>query len=221
VLTVQASVIVSRARRLADAETPTPSTDFVTDTELYVELTSAARELADVIIAEDGGIELLATSTTLTSPYTFPADFYRHVALDIPGIDATMPWKRAMQFPFSRRNDFYDTNTPRYRVMSGALVFSPSNAAPTSVRLWYVAVPTTVSAGSDLVLSVNGWDDYIVGRLAEYICSKEERDATAAQSKAAIALARIKQACKELAIADTQRIADVESFPEEYLDLLV
>lgn len=219
-LTVTAGDIITQARSAADAESATPTADFVKDAELLLVLTRAYRELIDVIVAEDGGLELLATSSTLTTPYALPADFYRHIAVEIPG-DQTGTWKPLKQYPFRQRNDYSDTANPRYRIVGNALVLMPSTAAPTSVRLWYIAFPSALTSSSDVTKSVNGWDDFLIYTLAAYICRKEDRDEQGHQASRGEALSRIRAACKDIAVGDTTAIADVESQPEEYIDLLV
>lgn len=219
-LTVTAGDIITQARSAADAETATPTADFVKDVELMFVLTRAYRELIDVIVSEDGGIELLATSATLTTPYALPVDFYRHIAVEIPG-DQSGTWKALKQYAFRQRNDYSDTANPRYRIVGNALVLMPSTAAPTSVRLWYVAFPSALASSSDVTKSVNGWDDFLIYTLAAYICRKEDRDEQGHQASRGEALARIRAACKDIAVGDTTAVADVESQPEEFIDLLV
>lgn len=218
-LTVAASSIVTQARQAADAETSTPTTDHITDTELYTVLTRANRRLTDIVLAEDGGVELLLTSATLTSPYTLPADFYRAGAVEIPD-DQNGTWKALKEFPFRQRNDFNDVSNPRYRIVGGALKLSPASAAPSSIQLWYVPVPADITSSSQ-VMSVNGWEAYLVAALAEYICVKEDRDPSLHVQARVEALATIRTACKDISYSDTQTIADVTAYPEEYLDLLV
>lgn len=221
-LTVTAGSIITQARSAANAETSTPTTDFVTDTELYLVLTRAIRALTDLIIAEDGGIELLLTSATLTSPYALPSDFYRHAAVEIPDTTvSSTPWRALKEFTFRERNDFGDNAYPRYRIVGGTLTLSPSTAAPSSIQLWYVPVPTAVSLSTDVTRSVNGWEDYLIAKVAAYICEKEDRDPSVHQSSQVEAMARIRDACRNLAVADTLRVADVQRYPEEYIDLLV
>lgn len=226
-LTVTAGNIITQARSAADAESATPTLDFVKDAELLLVLTRAYRELIDVIVAEDGGVELLATNVTLTWPYldsgvglALPSDFYRHLAVEIPG-EQSGTWKPLKQFAFRQRNDYSDSSWPRYRIVGNALVLAPSTAAPTSIRLWYVPFPSALTSSSDVTKSVNGWDDFLIYTLAAYICRKEDRDEQGHQASRGEALARIKQACAQIAAGDTTTIADVESQPEEYLDLLV
>lgn len=219
-LTVTAGDIITQARSAADAETATPTADHVTTAELLLVLTRAYRELVDIIVAEDGGIELLATSATLTSPYALPNDFYRHVALEIPGSESGT-WEPLRQFTFRQRNDYSDTSKPRYRIVGNTLVLAPSTAAPSSIRLWYVAFPSALTSTSDVTKSVNGWDDFLIYTLAAYICRKEDRDEQGHQASRAEALQRVRRACKDIAVGDTLTVADVESHPEDYLDLLV
>lgn len=209
--------ILEEARMRADAETNSPTTDFVTTAELLVYFNKAYRSLLDLIIgASDAAVELLVTSSTLTSPYTLPADFYRVAAVDIP---VNGDWRPAKPFQFRNRNDYESESFPRYRVVNGALTFSPTTAAPASVKLWYVAFAADKIA-ADSIQTFNGWDDYIVATLAADICTKEDRDPQMHLMRKAEAIGRIRDACADLMVEDTLTLAVVERQQEEYFDLI-
>lgn len=215
--TTAVATIITRARRRCDAETATPSADFVTDAELLDYLNSAYRELVDQIAdSSEGGLELFAISATLASPYTLPAGFYRPVALDVPGTGTTT-WITAPQFNFQQRNNYTNTERPMWRIIGGQLRFSPEAAAPTSVRLWYIPVQTA-STSSDSVTTYNGWDDYLVGKLMYAILEKEERDTAPAARMVSGATARIERAIMRYTQAASQRADRVEFMPEDVFD---
>lgn len=216
--TTLASVIITRARGKTDATTPTPSTHFVTDTELLLELNAAYKELIDLIAdSSEAAIDLLAKTATLTTPYALPADYYRVLAVDTPNSDNGSPWREAQLFSFRQRNNYCDTANPAWRIMAGALVFAPANATPSSVRLWYVGVPATAVA-SDPLTTFNGWDNFVIGRLATYILEKGEQDPSPGLRMVKDASERIVSACARLVPGTTQRVERVEFFPEDYYD---
>lgn len=212
--------ILLEARQRADAETPDPTVDFTTDVELRRYATKAYRQLLDFIMScGDAAIELLATEVTLTTPYALPADFYRLLSVDAFNDTAVSQWKQLLPFQWRQRNDYSDAQLPRYRVIAGALRFSPENAAPSSVRLWYVSFPDDL-APTDTVQSFNGWDDWIVGAVSAAICVKEDRDPSPHLGLQGQAAERIRVACADLVIADTQTVAEVEHQYEEIYDLI-
>lgn len=212
--------IILEARQRADAVTPSPTNDFTTDTELLTYANKAYRQLLDLIIScGDSAIELLVTSTTLTTPYTLPADFYRLAGIDVPNDTATGTWLALKPFQWRQRNDFTDTSRPRYRLVNGLLKFSPSTAAPSSVRLWYVPYATDLSAVGS-VTSYNGWDDYLVGSVAAAICVKEDRDPSPHLGLVQQAAARVQAMCGDLILTDPQTVAQVEYQYEDIYDLI-
>lgn len=213
--TTTAADLILRARYLADNETSTGSTDFVTDTEALAYVTSEYRELIDLIV-DSGGLDQLLTSAVLTTPYALPADFYRAASLD--QADGSL-WSELERFNFRERNRFCDTSRPRWRIISGAIVFEPVASAPSSVKLWYVADMAALTSTSTSLNAFNGWDDYVVAGVAVRMLAKEERDPTMAQTLKAAAGARIRKICSDLVVVDTETVADVERVSEDYFDL--
>lgn len=219
--TVTAASVILEARRRADAETLDAVQDFVTDVELLTYLSKAYRQFLDLIIAcGDAAIGLLVDVTTLTAPYTLPADFYRLVGVDAPNDTQYGEWMTLRPFQFAQRNDYSDTNRPRYRIVKGAFQFSPAAAAPAQLRVWYLAFPDDLELDADTLSSFNGWDDFLVGALAAAICVKEDRDPSPHLAFQGQAAERIRQAASVLSPAETLTIAEVEHQWEEIYDLL-
>lgn len=209
--------ILLDARRHADAETPSPTTDFTPDLELVRYFNTSYRKLVDMIVdSGDAAVSLLVKSTTFASPYTMPADFYRVVGVDAQ--DGT-DWRTLKMFSFRKRNVKRDGQWPNYRLEAGQIVLSPATAVPT-LKLWYVANGTTVTT-SDSISTFNGWDDFIAWDVAIEILSKEERDISVALLRRNAAADRIMLICNDLNAGDTNTIIDVERYPEELTDFLV
>lgn len=212
--------ILAEARSRADAETPDPTADFTTDVELIRYANKSYKQLIDLICSQgDAAIDLLAVSTTLTTPFVLPTDYYRLVGLDGPNPGSISPWIALRPFQFKNRNTYTDTQFPRYRIVNGALMLTPSDSTVTSVRLWYVPVPATLTDVSS-VQSFNGWDDFLVGSIAAAICVKEDRDPSPHLGYAQAAASRILEACSRLAIAEPKTIAETEHQYEEIYDLI-
>lgn len=217
--TVLASDLITRIRRTADAETPTPATDFVTDTELLVELNAAYREFLDLVISSgDAATELLATSATLTSPFTLPADLYRLIAVDLPDVTQAGRWLDAKSFNFRDRNDssYFGLAVPRYRLVGQQLMFQTVQQPPTTCRVWYVPISVDVTLPSGTLTTFNGWQDYLVHTVAMYVCGKENRDMGPHTDARKRAEDRIREACANLVVDGTQTMARVEFQPEEF-----
>lgn len=211
--------ILLDARRHADAETPSSTTDFTPDAELLRYLNAAYRRFIDIVASSgDGAISLLLKSSVTASPYTIPADFYRVVALDMTNAMGDTPWRRVKPFTFSERNRYTDPNFPRYRIENNVIVLEPATAAPQQLQLWYVGNAGTLGS-SDSINTINGWDDYLAWDVALQIMAKDERDPSVAMQMRAEARDRIEQACADLEAVDTHVISLVERQAEEMFDL--
>lgn len=217
--TALASSLIQRARYAADAETPTPTTDFITDVESLTYLTNSYRKLLDLII-DSGGQDLVTTFATLTSPsYTLPATFYRVAGLDAQ-IDSNR-WSALPRFMFQERNRrSVDTSFPFWRIIGTTLMFDPPNATPTPLRLWYIAELNVAAATTDVVQTFGGWDEYLVMDMASQMLLKEERDSSAVDGRFAQAMRRIQTACRELSVHDVEHVSKTEFLPEEAIDFL-
>lgn len=222
-LSATAQELIDGARELADAETTTPSTDHVKDTELLRRLSLAYQELVDFIAGNsDAGIELLAVSAAVTGPaFTLPADFYRLVAVDLPDPSNSTRWIDALSFNFRDRNAIAPSSVSRYRLVGSALTFqrNADGKLPDSARIWYVPTFDYVTDLGAALNTFGGWDDYLIGSLAMYIADKEERDAGRYLAYKEAAEKRIELVCANLVLAGTQTIATVELQPEAILDV--
>jgi len=220
--TPTAQALINVGRQLADAQTPTPTTDFVTDTELLERLNTAYRELVDFIAScSDGAIELLATSATVTSPlFTLPADFYRLIAVDLPDTSRSNRWVDAKSFNFRERNRECSFSYPEYRLVGNALLFTPVENPPASARVWYIPSFTAVANLSSTLNTFGGWDDFLTAELAIYIATKEDADTALHVTRKKAAMERIALVCKDLVLTGTQTIAKVEYQVEEFIDFL-
>lgn len=214
------AAILLEARQRADAETPNTALDFTPDSELLTYANKAYRQFLDLIIScGDSAIELLVVSATLTSPYALPADFYRLAGLDAPNPTASGTWMPLKPYQWRQRNDFTDATRPRFRLVKGALTFSPADAVPASLRLWYVPYPADLTS-LDSISAYNGWDDFLVGSIAAAICVKEDRDPSPHVQLQGMAAARIQTCCADLLITDTETVAETEFQYEEIYDLI-
>ncbi len=220
-LTFVVQDVINEARMRADAQTTTPTVDFVTDAELLLILTKATREFLDLIYScDDAAIELFAVYEDLTPPaYAMPTDFYRVVDVEVPSTVSSGQWLSLRQFNWRERNDFQDEVRPRYRVIDGQLFLRPTTAQPNPIRLWYVPYGPTLLSSSEFP-SFNGWDDFLVATLALHIITKEDRDPSVMLGLRQSAADRIRQACKDLVIAGTLTVGRVEYQYEEIYDLI-
>jgi hypothetical protein len=221
VQTITAATVIQQARYHADAETPSPTVDFITDAEALSYLTDSYHRLLDFIM-DCSGQDLLATSATLSAPYTLPADFYRAIALDVQNGSGVQKWVSLRPFMFRERNNFVDTSFPRWRILGNnppAILFEPETAAPSVIRLWYVQDVSALSSTAAVLSNFGGWADYLAYDVAVAMLIKEEREPGACAAEAGSALKRIELAVKNKCLGETDTVARVEYAPEDLIDV--
>lgn len=173
--TVAVNDILTRARVKYDHETADQATSFFTDAQLVTWLFEGYVKLYRAVCTLDGGVERFAVSASLASPYTLPAATMRIVGVEVTVGGEPVPLKR---FGFHERHRYHDTTQPRWRVSQGALSWSPADAAPGTVTLWYIPVPDPTNFESgDSFDSMEGFDDYLVDYLCLMMAVKEEKGA--------------------------------------------
>ena len=220
-LETTAANIITEARYRADAQTLTPATDFTTDDELLTILTKATREFIDLIIScDDAAIEILAVNVALVPPdYTLPDDFYRLVDAAVPDPTSSNKWLSLKQYNWRERNDFQDEVRPRYRLVNFEFKLAPPTAQPSEVLIHYVPYgPSLISLSP--VMSINGWDDFLVATVALHIITKEDRDPSVMLALRQSAAERIREACRNLVTGNTLTVGRVEYQYEEIYDLI-
>jgi len=158
---VQLSDLRTQAKQRADMV----NSSFVTDPEWNTYISSAYKELYDLLVGAYGN-DYYATfgSTQLTdgvsTTYALPVDFYKSL-----GVDQLLAGRWTNVPPFSV--------TERNRVSAFA-----GQPAPAGIpfRLIYIPRPVALANDTDVVDGVSGWEDYIVVRAAAKALTKEESD---------------------------------------------
>lgn len=212
--------LLADVRSRTDSQTPSGTVDFVTDAEILGWLNTAYREFVDLIASKgDAFIETMAIHADVAVPAgSMPADFYKLVAVDIPDPGDARRYVPLKQVNFRNRNGYFDRAYPRYRIMSGTLVFFPSDTSVTTVRLWYIPSTADQALGDGLFVTYHGWQNFLVASACMAVCAKDERDSTEFKLLKLEARNQILEACGNMVLGDTQTIADVECLPEEFFD---
>jgi hypothetical protein len=212
--------IIADVRSQTDTETPTPTTDHITDAELVRWIRQAAAEMTDIILDHGGeeALDMLATSAVLTAPFTLPEDFYRVVSVDasVEGFDrqlARSSWRNR------HRYQRVVPMAPRYRVQNGAISFFPSESAPSSATLWYVPAYFLASDADPAaeLTTFNGWDEFLIACTAIKVCGKEGTDPAPFAVARQQAMARVITAATNLSMATTSTIIAATTYDEDLL----
>ncbi len=205
--------IILDARRFVDGETSSTTTDLEPDTELLSYLNDAYEEMVDFIV-DAGGTDLLATYTDLSSPYTLTG-IYRNLTLSKDRGDGT--YIDLPRFNFHHRNSYSSTDFPAWRIMNNTVRLYPTNAAPGTLRLWYIPDATTFIAG-DSVPVFGGWDTYLSARIALRMLAKEQRHSEEVEQEFKLAARRIQRAVQNTNVAEPEQVATVHRVAEDFYD---
>lgn len=207
--------ILSRARQWADAETSSGTTDYHTDAEMLLYLNESWEELVDEILEADG-LDLLLTSSDLTSPYSLTsAGVYRDVGLarvESDGREYDLP-----RWSFHERTRYTSTEYPAWRRIAGAFKFYPSAPTTLTLRLWYIPDATTFVA-LDTVPVFGGWSTYLSLRIAQKMLTKEERINEQLNDEFKVARKRVVRACQEIHAGKPEQVPDTLRLEESIFD---
>jgi hypothetical protein len=178
--TITLANLRSRTRQRANMENST----FVTDAEFNIYINYSINFLKDILISKVGN-DYFASSVNFTlvngtEAYSLPADFYKILYVEILGDDTY--YYKMRRFEISEKNygaspiNYYIPDI-RYRLRADSITFTPQNLiGGRTVRLTYVPVPVALSADSDTMNGLNGWDEYVVLMSARKALVKEEQD---------------------------------------------
>lgn len=213
--TVTVGNVIGRARVNYDHETADQANSFFTDATLIEWLFEGYVKLYRAVTTIEGGIERFAVSTSVASPYTLPAATMRVVGVEVTVGGEPVPLKR---FGFKERHRYHDTTQPRWRVSQGALSWSPADAAPGTVTLWYIPVPvaTDFDGTGDSFDSMEGFEDYLVDYLCMKMALREERDASDWASLVRNDFNEVMVHAAEYASPEVTTVQDVDDMCDEY-----
>ncbi len=174
-MAVTLTVLRDRIRQRADMEN---ATDFIPDSELNTYVNSAYKELYGMLLHHDMMRTETTQSITITgaASYSLPSDYFVTIGV-FEVIDTEhrrIPRSRVQDRPFAgvtNAGDAYE-----YRTANDSIELYPHPTAGTYVHI-YVPLITELSADSDTMNGVNGWEEFIILDAAIKCLHKEESDA--------------------------------------------
>lgn len=210
--------LLAQIRQCADIEN---STDRFPDSELLEYANGSWAELYELIIL-GGGEQYLAsgtfstTSGTATYALSTPTSstFYKLKGFDI-NVGAPAPLT-LRQFAWDERNayayaDGWTLNRPvAYRLVNDSVTFVPTPTATYTVTVWYYPAPVKMTAGSDTIDGVAGWEEYVVVDAAIKCLRKDDRDPSVLLAQKAALQKRIIDAAALRNAAEPERVGDVD-----------
>lgn len=213
-MTTTVSSILSAARQRSDMV----GSQFVTDAEWISYINYSYKELYDILVSkfEDYYTKEPAYTFTLATgnSVALPNDFYKMRGLDraVSGTE----YYTIHPYTFEERNNRRRATVfrglypnIRYRIYGGKIYFTPDDAANGDYRLWYIPLASTLTATTDTVDGVNGWEEYIIVDTCIKALTKEESDVSVFAMQKASLLKRIEEMAANRDVGETQRITDV------------
>lgn len=213
----------TRCRERADMENST----FISSTELLSYINASYAELYDILVGKFEDYYVTTSTHTIASganTITLPTDFYKLRGLDYK-IDANN-WITVGKFNFAHRNVINRSvararvgiREVQYRLIGQDLVIEPEDNASGDYKLWYTPVYTPLSAESDTVDGVNGWEEYIVIDVAIKMLAKEESSTTHLEKEKDSMMKRIEVMSQNRDYDQPESITDTSYMDSEYLD---
>jgi hypothetical protein len=210
------SALRTRVRFKANME----NSQFCTDAEINQYINDAYQGLYDILVGkfEDYYVTGPVTITLASgeSTYTLPSGFYKLLGVDRSlGGDNYYP---LTPFNFRNRNAVAVNNRRfgvvpylQYRIVGDTLRFVPEDQAVGEFRIWYVPKATLMTADSDTIEGVNGWEEMVVIDAAIKCLIKEESDTNQLSLEREILRKRIDELALNRDAGEVQTIQDVSN----------
>lgn len=211
---VTVSSLITQAKQKADME----NRNFVKPDEWIQYINDGYKELYDILVSkfEDyytlGPVPFTVASGATT--YSLPADFYK-----LRGVDRSnggSEYFPLLPFNFNDRNrrEFYRRwggiePSVRYRIFGNTLIFNPPDQAPGQYQLWYVPQAVDITADTQTIEGVNGWEEYIVFSAAIDALAKEESDVSVYEAAKQQMLQRIQALAANRDAGQCDTVGDV------------
>lgn len=187
-----ASVTLAQLKQRVRERADMVNSSFIADTELTSYINASYQELYDVLISTSQDNYITFASATITTGQTIslPSDFYLLVGLD--KYTSAGEYYTVNKFNFSERNQIL-LDEIRYRVNGANIRIEPEQNAAGVYKIWYIPLCTPLSASTDAVAGINGFEEYIIIDAAIKMLVKEESSTTTLEKAKQQMLERIKR----------------------------
>lgn len=130
---------------------------------------------------------------------------YKLYGVDLGLNGSNDAWITLKKFDFISRNRYvYPQLTQNvigafrleYRLVGQKIMFIPTPSAGMTFGLWYFPRRPRLLQGSDMIDTINGWDQYIIARAAKYALDREESDTDKLDAEILFLKTRIEEAAQ-------------------------
>lgn len=181
---VSLATIRTRAQLLADMDSPSSASTFVSTTAWNYWINACAQDLYDRLTQADPERYFSQTNITTvagTILYALPSDFYRLLRVDCVYGSGTPPLFYTLRKYNLLEADAYQLPvyvnvagpSYRYRLQGNNIALTPSPQTSVTLRLSYVPVMTQLVNDTDTLDGVNGWEEHVVLSVALRALQKE------------------------------------------------
>ena len=199
------------------------NSQFISDVELNSYINASFVELYDILVSrfEDYFTKYPAIAFTIVTgnTYTLPEDFYKLRALD-GKFDGSDYWYGIKPFNFSTDRNIRNRLIWRpvvgrsylmYQILGNILYIIPEERAQCDYQMWYIPRATQLVNDSDVMDSVNGWEEYVVVDACVKALTKEESDPSVFLAQKQAMLKRIEEMASNRDSGFTPKVGDAMS----------
>lgn len=205
------------------------NSQFITDATFNGWINDNIKELWDLLTEAVQDYALSSSSFTISSGNTqaLPADFYKLRGLDDMS-DTNRP-KTVRNFNFNERNDYQNNRIANpytsysdvsYRITGSTLTILPADNAARAYKLWYIPIPTTLSADGDNFDGINGWHEYVILKTTIQALAKQESDTKAWETLLKLQIDRIEKLKGNRDQSSPEKVSRVRNRSRETRDYL-
>lgn len=222
-MSVSVDTLRTRAKQRSDME----NNDHVSPSEWIMYINAGYKELYDILVSKFEDYYTTTASLTVSSGSStgsLPTDFYK-----LRGIDRALgggDYYALLPFSFEKRNSrgysarLYSLQPDiRYRLVGSSIHFSPGDQAAGDYRIWYVPVATDLTAASDTIDNVNGFETYIELSAAIQAVIKGEQDPQAFIMERELVRKRIEEMASNRDVGEVETISDVTTWRGDLMDV--
>lgn len=211
--------IVSRAHRLASVPEQTSGrTDaLATQSDVIEEANSALGELHDLIV--DANQDYLTVFTTVSmvassNKTLLPNDFYK--LRSIYALDSSQQRRKLKMFNIGDQSRYRVAESwdyPDYRIMNNYIYWLPLPSVARTVEIFYIRQFIPLENTNDELPPeiARGWEDFIVGHVAEWLLDVSELDPTPGRKKKEESRRRIQSSASRRNSAEPRKLPDVNN----------
>lgn len=201
----------TRVRQRSDNE---HTGQFVTDAEVNGLINTRYKELYELLVLHSQqraeSVQTITVTAATDGGYALNTDFF--ALLGVYRIDPALGPIWLQRHDHRIMPDInYPADAETYRLVGSYIEFNPIPSSGT-YKLKYVPIPTTLSADSDEIDGVLGWEEYVVCGAALDVLVKEEAEEAAMQelrTRLGEMHNRIKWASKQVELSEYPSIAKV------------